>query len=239
MRQRRLDRNLCLILPAGLLFVSAANSLFADSLTITGTATSSNVAGIAVGDQWTGTLTTNGTCLLYAPANGGLLGLSINMYGDLLSATDAEGYPNFPSFDRTAGNLSFAASGTSGDIISVGAPTGTFSLSRNENFGVSGTFDVSGPAPCSVTTSNTSNFNGAAINPGTFIWFSSNFTVKGVGSQAVNAFFQNQTIQFTAHKPYSLTVPNAVVTFDPTASCPSTTFDYRKSDLANHPPTER
>ena len=28
MRQRRLDRNLCLILPAGLLFVSAANSLF-------------------------------------------------------------------------------------------------------------------------------------------------------------------------------------------------------------------
>ena len=93
MRQRRLDRNLCLILPAGLLFVSAANSLFADSLTITGTATSSNIAGIAVGDQWTGTLTTNGTCLLYAPANGGLLGLSINMYGDLLSATDAEGYP--------------------------------------------------------------------------------------------------------------------------------------------------
>ena len=211
-------------MPAGLLFVSAANSLFADSLTITGTATSSNVAGIAVGDQWTGTLTTNGTCLLCTPAN---------------SATDAEGYPNFPSFDRTAGNLSFAASGTSGDIISVGAPTGTFSLSRNENFGVSGTFGVSGPAPCSVTTSNTSNFNSAAINPGTFIWFSSNFTFKGVGSQAVNAFFQNQTIQFTADKPYSLTVPNAVVTFDPTASCPSTTFDYRKSDLANHPPTER
>ena len=40
-----------------------------------------------------------------------------------------------------------------------------------------------------------------------------------------NVFFKNQTIQFTADKPYTLSVPDAVVTFDPAASCSSTTFD--------------
>jgi hypothetical protein len=163
------------------------------------------------------------------------------MYGDIFSASDVEGYPAFPSFDRTSGNLNLAASaGPFSDVIVIGAPTsGTFDLSRPEIGDVSGTFSVSGPSPCSVSTSNPSNFNGTQINPGAFIWFSSNFAVKGIGSQAVHIYFKNQTIQFTADKAYSLTVPNAVVTFDPTASCPSTTFDYRKSDLANHPPTER
>jgi hypothetical protein len=226
MYRKSSDRNVCRILPAGLLLVLAANSLLADSLTITGTATASNIASIPVGDPWTATVTTNGTCLVCTPANGGLLGLSINIYGDIFSASDVEGYPDFPSFDRTSGNLSLAASaGPDTDIISIGIPSGTFNLSRFENSGVSGTFGVSGGAPCSVSTSNPSNFNGTPINPGAFIWFSSNFTVKGVGLQKVNVFFQNQTIQFTADKAYSLTVPNAVVTFDPSASCASTTFD--------------
>jgi hypothetical protein len=217
--------NIGRILSAALLFLAAGSSLTADSLTITGTATSSDLAGINVGDTWTGTLTTNGTCLVCTPANGGLLGLSINMYGDIFSAPDVEGYPAFPSFDRTAGNLSLAASaGPDSDVIVIGAPSGTFNLSRAEVGGAAGTFSVSG-APCSVSTSNSSNFNGTPIKPGSFIWFSSNFTVKGVGSQKVNVFFQNQTIQFTSDQNYSLTVPNAVVTFDPSASCASTTFD--------------
>jgi hypothetical protein len=113
--------NIGRILSAALLFLAAGSSLTADSLTITGTATSSDLAGINVGDTWTGTLTTNGTCLVCTPANGGLLGLSINMYGDIFSAPDVEGYPAFPSFDRTAGNLSLAASaGPDSDVIVIG-----------------------------------------------------------------------------------------------------------------------
>jgi hypothetical protein len=227
MNQRPSYRYVCPILPAGLLFVLAANTLLAaDSLTITGTATSSTLAGINVGDQWTGTLTTDGSCVVCTPGNG-LLSLSIDMYGDIFSASDVEGYPAFPSFDRTSGNLNLAASaGPFSDVIVIGAPTsGTFDLSRPEIGDVSGTFGVSGPSPCSVSTSNPSNFNGTQINPGAFIWFSSNFSVKGVGSQSVNIFFKNQTIQFAADKAYSLTVPNAAVTFDPSASCASTTFD--------------
>ena len=161
-----MNRNLFPIFPMGLLFVSAATSLWADSLTITGTVTASSLAGIAVGDQWTGALTTNGSCLTCTPANGGLLGLSVNMYGDIFSATDVEGYPNFPSFDRTSGNLTLAASvGPSTDVIVIGSPNGTFNLSRPEVGGVNGTFGVTGGAPCSVTTSNVSNFNGTPINP--------------------------------------------------------------------------
>src|SRR5580700_107275 len=99
MNQRPSYRYVCPILPAGLLFVLAANTLLAaDSLTITGTATSSTLAGINVGDQWTGTLTTDGSCVVCTPGNG-LLSLSIDMYGDIFSASDVEGYPAFPSFD--------------------------------------------------------------------------------------------------------------------------------------------
>ena len=230
MNQRHSYCNVRAILPVGLLFILAANTLLAaDSLTITGTVTSFPSLGIATGDQWSGTITTNGTCLVCTPANGGLLGLSINIFGDIFSASasDVQSYPDFPSFDRTSGNLNLAASvGPFSDVIVIGAPTsGTFDLSRPEIGDVSGTFGVTGGTPCSVTTSNPSNFNGTQINPGSYIWFSSNFSVKGVGSKSVNIFFKNQTIQFTADKAYSLTVPDAVVTFDPTASCSSTTFD--------------
>ena len=222
-------RYVCRTLPAGLLFILAANSLLADSLTITGTATSSDLPGAAVGDQWIGTLTTNGTCVTCTPANGGLISLSINMYGDIFSASEVQSYGDFPSFDRTSGNLTLAATvGPFTDVIGIGGPppnNGTFSFSRPEQGGVNGAFGVTGGAPCSVSTSNTSNFNGTSINPGTFIWFSSNLSVKGVGSQLVNVFFKNQTIQFTADKPYTLTVPDAVVTFDPSVSCASTIFD--------------
>jgi len=41
-------------------------------------------------------------------------------------------------------------------------------------------------------------------------------------------YFQNSTIHFTDSKPgqtYNLAVPNAVVTFSPSATCASTTFD--------------
>jgi hypothetical protein len=227
MNQKRPHRNICRILPAGLLFVLGANLLLADSLTITGTATFTSPGfPVAVGDQWTATLTTNGTCVVCTPANGGLTSLFINMYGDIFSASDVDSYPSYPSFDRTSGNLSLGTSvGPFTDVITIGSPAGQFQLARPEQGGVSGTFGVTGGSPCSVSTSNTSNFNGTAINPGTFIWFSSNLSVKGVGSQLTNVLFKNQTIQFTADKPYTLTVPDAVVTFDPSVSCASTTFD--------------
>ena len=179
MHQNHADRNVCRILPVVLLLVLGSNSLLADLLTITGTATFSTVAGIAVGDEWTGTLTTDGTCPVCTPANGGLLGMSLDIYGDIIyvdivnNSSNVEGYPAFPSFDRTSGNLTLAATvGPFTDVIGIGGPppnNGTFSFSRPEQGGVNGAFGVTGGAPCSVSTSNTSNFNGTSINPGTFL----------------------------------------------------------------------
>jgi hypothetical protein len=75
-------------------------------------------------------------------------------------------------------------------------------------------------------SSITSNFNGNAIPAGDTVWFSSVFKVSGLGSAAVNLLVTNQTISFTANgTPYSVAVPNAHITFSPSATSATTTFD--------------
>ena len=77
---------------------------------------------------------------------------------------------------------------------------------------------------CTAQTTNASNFNGTPIK-GSFIWFNANFTAKGIPLTGAKVFFQNSTIQFTADQAYNLVVPNAQVTFDPNASCVTTSYD--------------
>jgi len=81
------------------------------------------------------------------------------------------------------------------------------------------------PAQCSAQTSNGSNFNGTTISPGTYVWFNANFTANGIPSTGATVFFQDSTIQFTANQNYKLFVPNAEITFSPTATCTSYSFD--------------
>jgi hypothetical protein len=82
------------------------------------------------------------------------------------------------------------------------------------------------PAPsCTASTSNVSNFNGTAINPGSFIWFNSNLQFYGAGNKKAQIAFKNQSIQFTANQAYNVPVPDAVITIDPSATCASTIFD--------------
>ena len=77
---------------------------------------------------------------------------------------------------------------------------------------------------CSQST-NTSNFNGTTIEANNFIWFNANFTASGIPSTGATISFTNSTITFTADQFYTVTVPNAQITFDPNAVCASTTFD--------------
>ena len=81
------------------------------------------------------------------------------------------------------------------------------------------------PPPCAASSSNTSNFNGTPIQGGDFIWFNANFTARGIPSSGATITFTNSTIQFTADQNYNLAVPNAQITFSPSAQCTSTTFD--------------
>ena len=82
------------------------------------------------------------------------------------------------------------------------------------------------PQQCLAHSGIASNFNGTGISAGDYIWFNANFTASGVPSSGATIFFENSTIQFTANgTPYNLAVPNAKITFSPSATCSSTTFD--------------
>lgn len=83
---------------------------------------------------------------------------------------------------------------------------------------------ISGPR-CMAQTANVSNFNATPINGGSFIWFNANFSVKGIPSTGTKVFFRNSTIQFAADQGYSLIVPNAQITFDPSVKCVTTSYD--------------
>jgi hypothetical protein len=81
------------------------------------------------------------------------------------------------------------------------------------------------PPPCSAQSSNSSNFNGTPINGGSFIWFNANFKPQGIPSTGATIYFTNSTISFTADQPYNLPVPDAQITFSPSATCATTSFD--------------
>jgi len=81
------------------------------------------------------------------------------------------------------------------------------------------------PAACMAQSANTSNFNGTPIQGGNFIWFSANLKASGIPSTGARILFQNARIHFVADQDYILVVPNAQVTFSPSAVCASTSFD--------------
>ena len=128
------------------------------------------------------------------------------------------------SVKKPLGPLSgtFSASGTATLVDSTPETFNTIAISF-----ASATFTCpSSPPPgCPAQTSNTSNFNGTPIKGGDFIWFNANFTASGVPSTGAMLTLTNSTITFTADKTYHLAVPNAQITFSPSATCDSTTFD--------------
>jgi hypothetical protein len=74
-------------------------------------------------------------------------------------------------------------------------------------------------------STNISNFNGTPIQPGNFIWFNANFTASGIPSTGATISFTASTVTFTADQPYNVNVPDAKITFSPTATCAVTSFD--------------
>jgi hypothetical protein len=82
------------------------------------------------------------------------------------------------------------------------------------------------PAALAGYTALCANFNPTPIAAGSTLWFTSDFTAKGLGSGPVTLQFNNQTIAFTANGTnYSVNVPNATVTFSSSTTVATTTFD--------------
>jgi uncharacterized repeat protein (TIGR01451 family) len=78
------------------------------------------------------------------------------------------------------------------------------------------------PTPsCQLPTSISANFNGTQINANSYIWFNSVLKPSGLGSKPVTIRFTQQKIISSA---FSVSVPDAAVTFDPAATSATTTF---------------
>ena len=86
------------------------------------------------------------------------------------------------------------------------------------------------PSAAQPACSTTGNFNGTPIAGGKHIWFSSVFSVPGLNpsqlTKPLTITFTRVTITFTANStPYTVNVPNANITYDPSATTATTTFD--------------
>jgi hypothetical protein len=80
--------------------------------------------------------------------------------------------------------------------------------------------------PSASTSLISSNFNGTAIPAGASIWFNSVAKVSGLGSSTVHLDVVHQSITFTANGTnYNLAVPDTDITFSPTATSATTSFD--------------
>src|SRR6185312_8647871 len=76
-----------------------------------------------------------------------------------------------------------------------------------------------------------SNFNGTAIPGGDFLWFNSTLKAGSLGPSPVRIFLRSATIQFTAAgNSYSVSVPDALITFSSNTTSASTVFDPNKNE---------
>ena len=149
---------------------------------------------------------------------------------------------DFPSnnFTQPPTQTAFASGGFRGDLCQVGSD-GCLYLTQDEtrfNDGTVTPFNGSVvkicggfvPSPGATSCSNPSNFNGTAIAAGDYIWFSSVFTLAGFNpaqlTGPVTLYFGGATINFTANAtPYTVDVPGASITYDPSVTTATTSFD--------------
>ncbi len=124
------------------------------------------------------------------------------------------------SFPALSGNFSF--SGTAGSAGYKGS-TDTISINVSP---INLTCGVPPPPSCSAQSTITSNFNGTPIASGNWVWFNANFTAKGIPKTGATISFTNSTISVTGDgTPFNSSAPNAQITFSPSATCSSSTFN--------------
>jgi len=108
--------------------------MFADTFTITGTVDESNISEIAVGEQFHGTLTTDGTCQVcpFGMPGLGLTNLSIDAFGYVLDFASAD-HMNQTIFIRSSMTLEFVDSTEPALLIDPDGP-GPHEFSFQENY---------------------------------------------------------------------------------------------------------
>jgi hypothetical protein len=142
--------------------------------------------------------------------------------GSVITVTDSISFTG-PANGKFSGTVSKPVGPLSTDYTLSGWATlvghNTIAISFSSN-------TVSCSTPCTGSSSNSSDFNGTPIKGDDYIWFNANFTAKGIPSAGATITFTNSTISAIVNgTQYNLSVPNAQITFSPSATCTSTTFD--------------
>jgi hypothetical protein len=72
---------------------------------------------------------------------------------------------------------------------------------------------------------DTESFDGSSIGEGNYVWFNANFSVTGIPKTGgVITFTSSKIMDEDTGLPFMNAVPNAQITFSPTAACTTTTF---------------
>jgi len=140
------------------------------------------------------------------------------------SMSNASGIPDNLQF-YYGGSRSTKLSGGAGDFAVIYAPNSPITISGGSHFYgaiVGNTIAISGGTAIHYDRSL------PIIAGGNYIWFNSAaMNVQGLPANAnAKVFVTNASITFTANNTtYTVPVPNAVITFSPTATTASTTWD--------------
>lgn len=219
--------------------VSLAPSQYGN-LTISG----GTVAHVSAGTYNINSLTLTGNSVLYVDSGP----VVINLAGTGLSANsavlDSSGGSILNSTGKTsnlgiyyAGANVMKLSGGSGTYALVYAPNAAVSMTGGSHFYGS---IVANTVNSSGNTAIHGDLGAASIADGNTLWLSSSgLKVQGLPSnQTVKLYVTNASVTYTANGGgYMVPVPNAVITFSPTATSASTTWDAANSRWSTLVPT--
>jgi len=210
------------------------------NLTISG----GTVAHVSAGTYNINSLTLTGNSVLYVDSGP----VVINLAGTGLSANsavlDSSGGSILNSTGKTsnlgiyyAGANVMKLSGGSGTYALVYAPNAAVSMTGGSHFYGS---IVANTVNSSGNTAIHGDLGAASIAAGNTLWLSSSgLKVQGLPSnQTVKLYVTNASVTYTANGGgYTVPVPNAVITFSPTATSASTTWDAANSRWSTLVPT--
>ncbi len=130
---------------------------------------------------------------------------------------------NQAGLSRQYGGIHFNKGDLDGRVL--GANVGAVVWNKAQSY-INGNFSP-GSIACLPYPAIQSNFNGTPIAGGKYIWFTSVLKVSGLPTTGpTTVSFTGQTIQFSANSTdYMLSVYDAAVTFDPSATTATTSFD--------------
>lgn len=141
------------------------------------------------------------------------------------------------------------SSPSSSDTVQIAGASGNVVIASSTLTTSDGTFPQMtsqtltgcGAPPPTCTSSPSaiqSNFNGTLVPGGDWIWFNSVLSVHNLPASGATLGMTNATVTFTLNgSPVTLTVPNAQITYSPTATTASTSFNTSTNTWTTSVPT--